>query len=357
MKKVLIFLIFLAGCSTNSSKKSDSRTPKVEIGIAKKQAVEIYISAIGNIVERSIVQIRPQVQGILKTAYVKQGQEVIEGELLYEIDSKPFQASLEQALATLEKDKAILEQAKIVVERNKELVSKDYIPKITYEQYETNVKTAEAQISIDLAEAKKAKINLDYCKITSPINGKISIFNIYPGSLVTVNDARAITEIREIHPIDVRFNIPQREFEMMQQVKSNWPLKFTATLPKDNSKIFEGTINFIDNHIDLNTGTILLRGSIDNKERMLWPGEFVNIKIFLKEVPDALVIPASAIQMGSKGSFVYVVKEDKVEATYVEPGEIVDSNIVILSGLKPDDKVVTNGQLNLKNDSKIEVVK
>lgn len=353
---VLVLCLFLMACSSGETKKSPPGT-RVEAARAQEKEVKIYVTAIGNILEHSIVQIKPQVQGILLKAYVHQGQDVKEGELLYEIDPKYYQAALDQALATLEKNKATLDQARITVSRNKELVEKNYIPKLTFEQYETAVKTAEADVSIALAQVDTAKINLGYCKITSPINGKVSAFNIYPGALVIANDPQAITEIRELDPIDVQFSVPQSEFQKIQQVKHNWPLEFEATLPQEKDRVFPGKINFIDNHIDLGTGTILLKGTIPNKERILWPGEFVNVQIYLRTEPHALIVPASALEIGSKGPFVYVVGPDNVaKAVLVQPGEIIGTDRVILSGLKVGDIVVTNGQNNLRNESKVEIV-
>jgi multidrug efflux system membrane fusion protein len=357
MNKILLFLcLILVSCSTKEKPKTIPLT-RVEAAQAEEKEVPIYITAIGNILEHSIVQVRPQVQGILLKAYVTQGQDVKAGDLLYEIDPNIYEAALEQAIGTLNKNKATLEQAKITVKRNSELVDKNYIPKLTFEQYETAVKTAEADVAIAQAEVKRAQINLNYCRITSPINGKISAFNVYPGTLVIANDPQAITEIRELDPIDVQFSIAQTEFQKMQQVQANWPLTFEATLPKEPEKKFIGKISFIDNHIDLNTGTLLLKGMLNNTDKRLWPGEFVHIRIFLKKELHALIIPESAVQIGAKGSYVYVVQSDKsVRITPVETGAVVDRNIVILSGLKVGDTVVTNGQINLKNESRVEVI-
>lgn len=350
----LLLLVLLVGCS----RQQEQQVPpvRVQAAVAEEKEVSLYVTAIGNLIEHSLVQIRPQVQGILLRAYVKQGQEVKKGDLLYEIDPSLYQAALDQAKGTLERNQATLEQAKITVQRNQDLVKNNYIPKLTFEQFETNVKTAEADVAIGKAAVETAEINLDHCKITSPIDGKISVFNIYPGTLVFANDPKALTEIRQLHPIDVQFSVPQVEFQKIQQVQLNWPLGFEVTLPFQEKKAFFGTVDFIDNHIDINTGTILLKGSIENKEKNLWPGEFANIRIFLKKVQAAL-IPASAVVTGTKGSFVYVVQSDKtVKATPVKTGEAIDANIIILEGLKAGDKVVTNGQLNLKNDSKVEII-
>jgi multidrug efflux system membrane fusion protein len=357
MKKLIpILMILLFGCSTSGHEKNGRPPVKVEVADVIVKEIPIFIDAIGNIEERTIVQIKPQVQGILLKAYVTQGQEVEEGELLYEIDSRPFQAAYEEALGTLEKDKAALEQAKITLQRNKELVEKKYIPVLTFEQFETNVKTAEAQLKISKANVEKAKINLDYCKIRSPITGKVSVFNIFPGSLVKTEDTEAITEIRQLDPIDVRFSVPQKEFQWVQAAQQKDELQFEATLSKEKEDSFIGTIYFVDNHVDLNTGTIKLKGVLDNKERKLWPGEFVNVRLFIRTII-AMAIPASAVQAGSQGPYVYVVEPDMtVKAAYIETGDASNSVIVVTKGLKVGDRVVINGQVNLTNGSKIQII-
>lgn len=355
-KMIIIFLCSLLSACGGGGADKGLKPVRVEASIANKMEVPIYIDTIGNIVERSIVQIRPQVPGILLKSYVKEGQEVKKGELLYEIDPRPYQAAFEEAVGNLEKDKASLEQAKITVQRNQELVEKKYIPLLTFEQYETNVKTAEAQVKISEANVNKAKINLDYCNITSPINGRVSSFNIYPGNLVQVNDSQAITEIREIDPIDVRFTIPQRDFQRVHQGQMKSPLEFEATLPNEKKKLYKGFIYFIDNHVDLSTGTIQIKGVVENEKRALWPGEFVNVRILLGK--DLLVvIPDTAEQAGSKGPFVYQILQDlTVKAVTITTGQPYGPFTTVISGLKEGDKIVTNGQLNLRNGSKVQIV-
>lgn len=356
MSKYFIALCLLLSACTSGQKEKEAPLVRVEAVKAEEKEVPIFIQSIGNVVEKSIVQIRPQVQGVLLKAYVKQGQDVKKGDLLYKIDPRPYQAALDEAKGNLERDQANLEQAKITLKRNKELVKKKYIPVLTFEQYETSVKTAEAQVKISEAEVEKATINLDWCTIISPISGKVSVFNIYPGNLVLVNDTQSITEIRELDPINVKFTLTQEEFQQFQEARKKGDLEFEAALPNEKGKTFIGKINFIDNHIDLATGTIMFKGVVNNAKRELWPGEFVNVKIILKTEPHAIVVPSSALQVGAKGSFVYVVQKDKTaRAVPVKRGEVMDS-MTVVTGIHKGDIVVTNGQNNLKEGAKVRII-
>lgn len=354
--RFIVVLMLMASCSPTPPKPAPPPV-RVEVAHAEVKDIPLYVEAIGNVYEYSIVQIRPQVQGILLNAYASQGDFVKAGDLLYEIDSRSYKAILDQAKAALVKDQAAVEIAQSTLKRYGELVNKDFISKLTYEQYQTNLASAEAQVAIDKAAIESAQINFDYCKIFSPIEGKLSVFNIYPGNLVTVNDPNALTEIRQINPIEVRFSIPQRDFQELQKIQSSNNLKFEAFLPFEDNRKFEGEVFFVDNHVDLSTGTILIKGIIPNQEKILWPGEFVRVKVLLKMMPNTVVIPFAAIQTGQEGDYVYVVDaEMTAKAVKVTVGEKIDDAIAIYSGLNANDVVVTNGQLNLGSGSKVIIV-
>lgn len=354
------FLVILSGFISFSScqkKKAEPQAVRVEVVCVTQQDVQTYIEAIGNVFEHSIVRIRPQVQGILIKAHQKQGSYVKEGDLLYEVDPRTYAAALAEARATLVKDKATLAFAENTVSRYTQVAAKDYLAPLTFDQYKTNVQTASAQVALDIAAEEIACINLDNCTISSPMNGKIGIYNIYPGNLVLANDPNAIVEIRQMAPIDIQFPISQRDFQEIQKFRSSAEsMKFEVFLPYEKEKKCDGTLFFIDNHIDLLTGTILLKGSVDNEKEELWPGEFARVHLLTQLEKDALVIPASAVQWGQKGSYVYVVNEDMtVRFVQVIVGQKTGSDIVIKEGLSLNELVVTNGQLNLREGSKITI--
>lgn len=354
MKKwfLALFIGTLVSCQEQTT--NEKTTSRVHAEAVREETVRNFIETIGNVFESSLVEIRPQVQGILLNAAVKQGDDVKIGDLLYEIDPRPYQAALDEAKATLLKDQAALELAKSTVERNRSLAQKDYISALTFEQYNTNVKTAEAAVAMDFAAVEIAKINLEYCKIFSPIDGKISIYNIYPGNLVVVNDATALTEIRTLSPVEVRFTIPQRD---LQEAKNLKQLEIEAHLPYEEEKSFAGAVFFIDNHIDLQTGTILFKSLVPNVDYLLWPGQFLRVRLYTKTIENALTVPYEAIQIGQNGKFVYAITKDNfIKIVPVTTGTRVNSSILVEGDLKKGDQVVTNGALNIRENTKVEIV-
>lgn len=361
MNKIFFVALGIVGMTlTNCSREQPKRElppVKVQAGEVKEQPVRYSVEAIGYVNQNLLVQIRPQVEGILLKVYAQEGSLVKEGDLLYEIDSRPFQAALDQAEANLKKDIAALAIAKSTAERYAVPASKDYVSPLVYEQYLTNVKIAEAQIAVDQAAIETAKINLGYCRITAPISGKTSSYTVDIGNFVAVNNTTPLIEIRQIQPVQIAFSIPQKDF---QEIKNFFEkieeLKFDVILPyAENSKV-EGELYFVDNHIDDNTGTILLKGLVANEELVLWPGEYARVRLYFRTDPKAIVIPYSALLQGQKGPYVYVINEDMtVKTVNIETGLQFDSSVVVKTGLKIGDRLVTNGQLNLRNGSKVIV--
>lgn len=336
----------------------------VKVADVQKKDVPIYIEVIGFLNPPNTVQVRPQVGGRLVAVHVVEGAMVKKGDILYTIDPMIYKANLESAKATLEKDKASLELAKNTVERFRELVKNDYVSKLTFDQYLTNVKTMEAQLLIDEAAVEIAEINLDYTTITAPLDGKISLFNVDVGNIVSANDLTALTVISQIDPIEARFALTQNEFQIIKQAQENQALTFEVILQEvstNNQSIAKldvptrkGVVNFIDSKIDLSTGTILLKGDIDNQDQLFWPGEFVRVRLFVKTLKDALVVPYQAVQVGQNGNFLYVVGADNVaKFRSIKLGSRIGDEIVILEGVEDGEKVVIEGQINLRPDAKV----
>lgn len=351
-----LFCIFsFFACSTQE--KPASLGIPVEVGSVAQENVRHYLEAIGNVFEFSIVEIRPQVQGTLLKVYVAQGSFVKEGDLLYEIDSRTYRSVLAEAEAALKRDLASLEQAKNTYNRYTDVAKKDYIAALTFDQYRTNVATAEANVAADLATIEQAKINVEHCTISAPIDGKVGAFNVYPGNLVVVNDPNALIDIRQISPIDIRFSIPQQDFQLVQKYKAEKDLNFEIYLPYADDRKWEGKLYFIDNHIDTKTGMILLKGMSMNDHQQFWPGQFVRVRLYTHEVKNALVIPSAAVVTGQSGPFVYVVRNDIAVPVPIKPGLKYGSNISVEGDLKPGEQVVKNGQMNVASGAKVHIVK
>lgn len=354
LKSCLAFvLVFLCGCS--SAPKPKERSYPVTIGEVVQQDVPIYVEAIGNVYSLQTVQIRPQVGGIILEAYVKQGQYVKKGDPLYQIDPRPYQAALDEAKANLQKDLATLKFSEQQVERNQELVKKEYIAKLTFEQYLSQVDLNKGQVASDRAAIALAEINLEWCIPLSPLDGKVSQYNIDPGNLVIGNDPNALTNIRQITPADIRFSITQNDFIKVQKARQSGTLKFEVILPQETENPREGKIYFIDNSLDPTTGTILLRGAAPNEDEMFWPGEFVRVRLRLRVEPNALLVPEEAVRIGQDGPYVYIYQPETSTAEYrlVTRGERFNHMILIEKGVALNEKVIVRGQNNLLPGAKV----
>ncbi len=354
----------LTACGNNERKPKQISPPApVNIETAKVLDAPIYIETIGNVYSPCVVDIKPQVSGVLLKTYVKQGQLVDKGDILYTIDSRPYQAALNKAKANLAKNEAHLQFTNKRVERFSDLVKKEFISQLTFEEYQKEAKAAEAQVQNDLAEVALAEINLDYCTITSPIDGRISQFQVFPGNVVSAHDHNALTEIRQISPICVHFTVSQKNLQQMQRLKNKGDSKVDVILPHEEGEeyandTYTGHVFFMDNHLDQTTGTILLKAEVENEEHMLWPGEFVRIRLLLCEKKGVLTIPQTALQLGQTDTFVYVVQEDMtVRMQPIKTGEKIGTSIIVVEGLQDGDRVVTTGQLNLTSGKKVFVAK
>ena len=355
---ILVYALICLICYGCYSGAPRQKPPSpVRVAQLKQEDIPVYIEAIGNVGSLQVVQIKPQVSGKLLDAHVKQGQLVKKGDLLYTIDPLPYEAALEKARGTLQKDEATMSFAKKKMERYVELVKQDFVSQLTFDQYQSEYQAAQAQVAVGKADVEIAEINLNYCTITSPIDGMVSQFNIDPGNLVVANDPNTLTVIRQINPADIKFSVPQKDFQEIQKSMKGETLKFEVIVIGQPEK-YEGEVYFIDNHLDLSTGTILLRGEVPNEGGALWPGEFVTIRMLIKTIPNAIMAPTSAVQTGQQGSYVYVVKPDMtVDYRQVTVGEKYNNDIVIEKGLALDETVVVDGQINLYPGAKIFISK
>lgn len=350
MIKIGLVLCLVLFASCRNKQKPPPLPPNVITATVEQRDVPIYIDSIGQVIPPVTVQIRPQVAGKLLAVYVQQGAIVKANDILYTVDPRPYQALLDEAIAQLAHDIALLEYAEIAVKRYKKVVEDDYISIFTYEQYLSNEAAAKAQVELDQAAIRAAEINVNYCQITAPVDGKISFFAVDVGNIVAVDDPTALTAIRPFNPIDISFSLPQQHFELIRREQGDagaW--KFVATLPERPKTPFKGTTYFLDNQIDQDTGTILLKGRIPNNERELWPGEFIKVKVLQKIAPQAFVVPPGAVLIGKNGPYVYLVDNE---------GKAVNKNVTVLmrsedsiavdsSELKAGDTVIVDGQINI----------
>jgi len=354
----ILSFLFLAFFSACGGKEQPPKRPPVPVTSAAviQKTVPVQLNAIGNVEAYSTVSVKSQIGGILNRVHFKEGQDVRKGDILFTIDPRPYEAALKQAEANLAKDNAQLENAREEVRRYAELVKKGYVAQQQYDQIRTNAATFEATVNADKAVVENARLQLKYCYTYSPITGKTGDLIADEGNLIKANADTSMVVINQIQPIYVTFSVPEQNLSEMKKYTAEGKLKIEAFLSKEDMKPEQGVLTFIDNSVDMATGTIKLKGTFSNKEKRLWPGQFVNAVLTLTLQPDAIVVPSQSIQTGQKGQYVFIIKNDlTVEDRPIIVGRTLNSETIIEKGLQPGEKVVTDGQLRLVPGAKIQI--
>jgi multidrug efflux system membrane fusion protein len=356
---VLPLLALMLGCASQTSAPAAGSAPAVPVMVAQavQKSIPVEVHAIGNVEAYSTVSVKAQVEGTIEKAYFREGQDVKPGDLLFTIDARPFNATLQQAEANLARDQAELKNANAQSERYEALYKDGIVSKEQYDTLRTNADALAAAVRADQAAIEKARIDLDYCTIRSPMEGRTGSLLVHPGNVVKSNDT-VLVVINQISPIYVSFSVPERNLGAIRQHLASGGLPVTVTIPEDDQRPSEGTLTFVDNSVDTTTGTIRLKGTFPNRDHRLWPGQFVNAALRLSTQENAVVVPNQAVQTGQNGFFAYVVKPDmSAELRPIVPGNQVGGETVIEKGLQPGDTVVTDGQLMLFPGAKVEVKK
>lgn len=358
---VIVAALFI-GFQANRGSRADTQksAPPVPVTTAPVllKTVPVRLYAIGNVESYTTVALKARVDGEILSVHFKEGDEVRQGQLLFEIDPRPFAASLRQAEANLAKDKALLDRATEQDKRYKGLLEQNFISMDAYEQVRTNAETAAATVKADQAAAESAKLSLDYCTIRAPVTGYAGRIQIQQGNLVKANDTNALVTINQIVPVYVSFSVPEQSLAEIRKYQADGELRVQTRLADTSHPLVTGRLSFIDNSADLTTGTIKLKGEFPNTDKALWPGQFVNVVITLYEQKDAIVAPSAAVQNGPTGEYVFVVKGDQtVELREIKVTRADGEDTVVASGLHPGDQVVTVGQLRLAPGTKVNVGK
>jgi multidrug efflux system membrane fusion protein len=328
----------------------------VLVATAVQKSVPVQILAVGNAEAFATVSVKSQVTGVLTKAHFKEGQDVKQGQLLFTIDPRPLEAAVKQAEANMARDNAQLVNLREQVKRYAELVEKQYVSREQYDQIRTNADAMEAVVAADKAALENARVQLSYCYIYSPVNGRVGSLLVNEGNLVRVNDGTPLVVINQVSPMNVTFSVPESHLAELKRRMAAGELKVSASFPSDEGRPELGVLEFVDNAVDRSTGTIKLKGVFTNKERRLWPGQFINVALTLTTQSDAVVVPAEAVQVGQEGQHVFVVKPDKtVEVRPVILGSTNEGEAVIAKGLTPGEQIVREGQFLLAPGSRIEI--
>jgi len=362
MMKVAPFVIaaalVLSSCSQKSpagGKSARGADGPIPVVVAKAEArdVPVEIQAVGNAQAYSSVSIRPQITGQITKVHFQEGQEVKSGDELFTIDPRPFQAALNQAQANLQRDQALLLNGRLNFERTSNLLSSKIASQADYDTALSAYQSAQSTVVADAAAVTNAQLSLAYTSITSPIEGRTGNLTIKEGNVVKAPDD-ILVSVTQIHPIYVAFAVPENNLAAIRHAAAHESLPVKAFPPGDTNSTATGQLTFIDNSVDTNTGTILLKATFQNTNTVLWPGQFVQTSLVLSNLTQATVVPSQAVQTGQDGEFLFVVKEDQtVEARPIVAGITYDGIRVIMSGLKPGETVVIDGQVRLTAGAKV----
>jgi len=371
---------------TNANKRGPLPPTPVTVAMAEMRDIPIQVREVGSVEPVAVIAVKAQIGGELNRVFFREGEDIKKGQQLFEIDPRPYQQALDQAEAALEKDTALVSQAEANLARDRAsaanakaqarryagLAAEGVISKDQNDSYQTTsqvqeeavradqaaLTSAQASLVADKSAIETAKLNLSYCYIRSPIDGRAGSLLIQAGNLIKANDA-ALVNINQLQPVYVTFSAPEQLLPEIRRYSAERPLTVTATSIADASSrpiTAIGRLSFIDNTVDASTGTIKLKATFPNTDHALWPGQFVNAVMTLRTVDHAVVVPSEAIQAGQKGQFAFVVKPDQtVESRIVTVGQTLDSQIVVQSGIMAGETVVTDGQLRLFPGAKVRI--
>ncbi|MGH9356446.1 MAG: efflux RND transporter periplasmic adaptor subunit [Terriglobia bacterium] len=356
---VVMLTVWLSGCSGNKAAgdgmKQAARPPvPVQVGTVIRMTVPVQLRVIGTGEAYSTVSVRSMVAGEVQKVNFQAGQEVKKGDLLFSIDPRSFQAALDQAQANLARDQAQWQNARVQDRRYTELYKQGIVSQDQYDQYHSSAAQLAAAARADQAAVETAKVQMSYCGIRSPMDGRLGAILVNQGNLVKANDIPMVV-INQIRPIYVDFSVPQQYLSEIKSLASG-KLRVEAIIPHEPDRPEWGLVTFVNNAVDTSTGTVVLKGTFPNSSGRLWPGEYVNVVLTLSDEPNAVVAPSPAVQTGTNGDYVYVLESNRsVQYRQVTTERTYNGYTVIAKGLEPGETVVTDGQISLYPGATVEV--
>lgn len=358
---VTLTALSAAGCSKKdaSAGAPPPETAPVTVASVVRHDIPVEVRAIGHVEPFTTVNVKARVGGQVTRVGFREGQNVRKGDLLFQIDARPYEAALAQARAQLERDRALARNAEEDVKRYTALVQKDYVTREQYDAARANAAAAVASARADEANVQNAQLQLSYCTVTAPVTSRTGSVLVHPGNMVSGNDATPLVVLNQIQPVYVTFSVPESSLEQIRErLRPGEKLKAVASPSGNPSRTQSGELSFVDNAVDASTGTILLKATFPNGDEELWPGEYVDVVLTLATESQAITVPTQALQTGQAGQYVWVVRKDlTVESRPVTVSRTQGPLAVVARGLEPGEQVVTDGQLRLAPGARVEIRK
>jgi len=361
---ILFFLtavLFISGCKNKDQVQvagaSGERPPApVVVAAVDRRDIPVQIRAIGNVEAYQTVQIRSQVNGQIQKIFFREGEDVREGQPLFQLDKRPFQADLEKAIGQMKHDQAQAENSRMQADRYSTLEKEGVASHEQAEQLRAQAKADASAVEADKAAVDAAHVQLQYTDIDAPINARAGALMINLGNLVKANDTPYLVQLNQVTPIYVTFSVPEADLDRVRQLFTSGQLKVLAIPKGQSGNPAKGRLTFIDNGVDVATGMFKLKGTYQNKDRRLWPGQFVDVALELSTQKNVVVVPTKAIQTGQQGEYVYVVRPDNTaESRPVKTTGVYENLTLISDGLKSGEQVIVSGQLRVAPNAKVMI--
>lgn len=350
----LVSIVLLAGCAQGPKRLRAQRVP-VAVATAQQRSVPLTLDATGTVEAIQVANVGSQVGGTVQRIAFREGAEVRRGQVLIQLDPRPFRTVLDQALATLQRDRAQAEKAGNDASRAQKLFEQNVIAQADWDQARATAEAAAATVHSDTAAVNAAQLNLQYASIRAPIGGRTGKLQVHVGDLVKAATTDPLVTVNQTEPVRVAFTVPESSVPLVQRYRDSAPQVWVKSRGTDSLAI-EGRLAFVDNAVDATSGTLLLKGEFPNRDRQLWPGQFVQVRLVLAHQPGMVTVPAPAVVNGQQGTYVYVLNRDST--TKMQPVKVDRSDdviAVIASGLQPGETVVTDGQFRIGPGAKVLV--